>query len=319
MKKGVLGIHHITGISGTVAENVNFYTNVLGLKLVKKTVNYDDPHTYHLYYADDKGTPGSVLTFFPWGEQGYKGRKGTGQATTTGYSLPSDSLGFWLERLTKKGIHFAGPFKRFGDDVILLEDPDNFETELVFSESEKREGWKNTDLPDEHSIRGFFNVTLSIENKDQSEDYLTSLLGFRKVNEEKNRFRYESGNGGPGTIVDLLVLPDELHGRMGVGAIHHVAWRAEDENHQLDLRKTLEDAGAGITPVIDRNYFRSVYFREPGHVLYEIATDPPGFTVDEELNELGRKLMLPPWLESRRKEIESVLPEIKTEEEKQDK
>jgi glyoxalase family protein len=304
------GIHHITAIAGDPQANLDFYVGTLGLRMVKRTVNFDDPGTYHFYFGTENGQPGTILTFFPWPGNVRTGSAGTGQVTTIAFSISSESIGFWTERLNTANIPFDGPFARFDDEIIRLHDPDGIELELVGTTAETRAGWSNGDIPAEHSIRGFFSATLSEEGYERTAGLLTGAMGFRRVTEQGNRFRYESGEGGPGTIIDLLCLPDGRPGRMGVGAVHHIAFRSPDADAQMQLRGRLVDLGRNVTPVLDRKYFQSIYFREPGMVLFEIATDPPGFTVDEPLSALGEKLMLPTWLEKERAELERILPNI---------
>ena len=303
------GIHHVTAIAGDPQSNLDFYTQILGLRLIKKTVNFDDPFTYHLYYGDETGSPGTILTFFPWSTGGFKGRKGAGQITTISFSIPFNSLGFWMERLKKSNINFTGPFKRFGEEVLLLEDPDGFEIELIAGEEEQRFSWQ--EVPAEHSIRGFHSITLSEKAYEDTSNFMIDLLGFKKHLISENRTRYSSGNGGPGKYVDILSTPDLQTGKMGVGAVHHVAFRTENDDSQVEIREKLLQNDVDVTPVIDRNYFHSIYFKEPGNVLFEIATDPPGFLIDENKNELGQNLKLPAWFEPNRAEIERALPQLK--------
>lgn len=307
---GVNGIHHVTAVAGSPQDNYDFYTKMLGLRLVKKTVNFDDPNTYHLYFGNEVGSPGTIITFFPWGEQGLRGRRGNGQVTTISFSIQPDSISFWLERLKNLNIVFTDPFKRFNEEVILFEDPDGIELELVANEYEKREGWFNGEIPAEYSISGLFGVTLSEENFQTTQNLLFNPLNFEKAEEFENRIRYECGTGGPGTYVDILNLPNGLLGRVGVGAVHHIALRVDDDEHQLEMREKLVEAGAKVTPVINRNYFHSIYFKEPGNVLFEAATDPPGFLIDENKNQLGMDLKLPEWYEKIRGDIEAKLPKI---------
>lgn len=306
----VNGIHHVTAISSDAQKNVDFYTNVLGLRLVKRTVNFDDPQTYHLYYGDESGAPGTILTFFPWGTLGYKGRKGTSQATCFSFSIPAESLQYWRQRLASLNIHVSEPLKRFGEDVLIMFDDDEFMIELVASNAEKRPGWENGDISGEHAIRGFHGVTLAEKQLAPSAAFLQSALGFEKVAEEENRHRFQTGGGGIGTYVDVLVQPDVQRGVMGTGIIHHVAFRVSGDAEQIDLRDKLFTAGYGVTDVADRQYFKSIYFREPGGFLFEVATDAPGFAVDESPEELGTTLKLPPWLEKQRRAIEESLPPI---------
>jgi catechol 2,3-dioxygenase-like lactoylglutathione lyase family enzyme len=310
IKPEVRGIHHVTAIAGDPQDNLNFYSGVLGLKLIKKTVNFDDRHTYHFYFGNESGNPGTILTFFPWTREAARGKKGVGQLTTISFSIPPSALDFWMERLNKLRINFSGPEKRFNDSVISFEDPDGIELEFITSSKDNRHQFENNDIPKNFSVRGFHSVTLSEERSNRTLELLISLLGFRKVAEEENRFRIESGSGGPGTYVDILVNPNLMPGRMGVGVVHHVAWRAKDDEVQVTLQGKLVDEGYNVTPVIDRNYFHSIYFKEPGNILFEIATDPPGFMVDESKENLGTSLKLPPWLENCREEIEAALPKV---------
>jgi len=310
MKPEVRGIHHVTAIAGDPQQNMDFYSGVLGLKFIKKTVNFDDPHTYHFYFGNEIGNPGTILTFFPWTNEASKGKKGVGQLTTISFSIPSSALDFWIERFNKLNIKFSGPEKRFNDSVISFEDPDGIELELITSSRDNRHQFENSDIPKNFSIRGFHSITLSEERSNRTLELMTSILGFRKVSEEDNRFRIESGSGGPGTFVDILVNPNLMPGGMGVGVVHHVAWRAKDDEIQVALQARLIDEGYNVTPVIDRNYFHSIYFKEPGNILFEIATDPPGFMTDESKENLGTSLKLPPWLENRREEIEKSLPKV---------
>lgn len=310
----VLGMHHITGISGDAQKNVDFYTDVLGLRMIKKTVNFDDPKTYHLYFSDYTGSPGMVLTFFPWSSEGFKGRRGTGQATTFSYSAPLNAKEYWKKRLAEKSINISAEYSRFKEEVILIEDYDGFEIELIFSEEEKSEGWSFGDVPKEFSLRSFHTTTLSLYNHEATEKLLINTLGYKKIAEENNRRRYQAGEGGPNTYVDIIETPSDLNGRMGVGTIHHIAFRVpNDDEHKL-IREKIHNDGYNVTEIIDRNYFHSIYFREPGGVLFEIATNNPGFDVDEDLTELGKKLQLPPWYEKFRNEIENILPKIKVKE-----
>jgi glyoxalase family protein len=307
----ILGIHHVTAIAGEPQRNIDFYAGFMGLRLVKLTVNYDDPQTYHIYYGDEGGHPGTILTFFPW-PGAPKGRKGSGQLTTLSFSIPEGSAGYWAERLDKQGVEFSGPTGRFEEEVISFSDPDGLNLELVaHSEADNREGWDQGPVPKEHAIRGFFGVSLSEEGYERTASLLTKTMGFVLLKEEGNRFRYQVGNGGPGAMVDVLCQPDAPTGIVSVGTVHHVAWRTPTDEQQERWRVGLVSAGLNVTPIIDRKYFHSIYFREPGGVLFEIATDPPGFTVDERREELGTRLMLPPRLEPRRAELSQILPPLK--------
>ncbi|MBI3667652.1 MAG: ring-cleaving dioxygenase [Acidobacteria bacterium] len=304
------GIHHVTAIAGDPQQNLDFYTGLLGLRLVKRTVNFDDPYTYHLYYGDQLGRPGGILTFFPW-PGAPRGRRGAGQLTATSFSVPAPALGYWMERLKSHGVAFEGPTRRFEEEVLTFGDRDGLQLELVAgSEADPRGPWKEGPVPADQAIRGFYGVTVSEEGYEQTAALLTATLGFRRAREAGNRFRYEAGSGGPGAVVDVLCLPAAPPGRVGVGTVHHVAWRASNDEEQKYWRGRIADLGFNVTPVLDRNYFRSIYFREPGGVLFEIATDPPGFTADEPPEQLGTRLKLPPWLEPHRAEIEQRLPPL---------
>jgi glyoxalase family protein len=303
------GIHHVTAISGGPQRNVDFYAGILGLRLVKKTVNFDDPETYHLYYGDGGGHPGTIMTFFPW-THAPGGRIGAGQLVVTSFSIPTSSLGFWTERLVEKGVRFEKPRDRFGETVLTFEDPDHLRIELVAAE-DGRPGWSEGTVPAEHSLRGFHHVALAVENPQSTVELMTETLGFGQVDETEGRARLAAGDGGPGDTVDVISASGFPGGSMGVGTVHHVAFRVPDEETQLALREEVSALGYNVTPVLDRNYFRSIYFREPGGVLFEIATDPPGFAVDEAASELGTHLKLPPWLETRRDRLEEVLPQLR--------
>lgn len=311
LMKRIKGIHHITAIAGNPQKNVDYYTGILGLKFIKKTINFDDSHTYHLYYGNETGTPGTILTFFPWNETGFRGTRGTGQVGTISFSIPLSSLEFWIKRLTKHNIEFAGPIKRFEEEVLIFEDHDGFEIEIVANDEEKRPGYKILDIPQEHSIRGFWSASICHENTEPTEGLLTQLMEFKKYKETNNRTRLMSGEGGPGSYIDLVVLAGRNKGIMGVGAVHHIAFRTDDEPTQLEVRELLSKKNFNVTPVIDRKYFKSIYFREPGNVLFEIATNPPGFLIDEITGSLEPTLKLPDWLEPKRKEIEANLPSLK--------
>ncbi|MGH7889759.1 MAG: ring-cleaving dioxygenase [Thermodesulfobacteriota bacterium] len=311
MNKEILGIHHVTAIAGDPQKNLDFYSKTLGLRLVKQTVNYDDPGTYHLYYGDETGSPGTILTFFPWpGAQ--RGRRGSGQVTVTSFSVPEESFNYWTERFKKTGVVFEEPVKRFDEGVMTFFDPDGMVLELVSSsEAKEQSAWKESPVPPEFAIRGFNGVKITVEGYERTVSLLTQTLGFKYVQEQGNRFRYEAGKGGHGKIIDVECLPYSSRGRVAVGSVHHVAWRVAKGEEQQALREKLAELGYNVTPVIDRNYFHSIYFREPGGVLFEIATDLPGFGVDESPDKLGTKLQLPNWLESNRAKIEKFLPPLR--------
>ncbi len=308
---GTQGIHHVTAISGDPARTVKFYADTLGLRLVKRTVNFDDPGTWHLYFGDRTGRPGTILTFFPW-PGGRPGRVGTGQAAVTSLAIPPGSVGFWLERLGAHGVEWQSPELRFGERVLPLRDPDGMLLELVATErGTATEGWDGAPgVPADHAIRGVHGVTLWTDGPaPQTERVLTGPLGFAEGTEADGRRRFIAG-GGLGGVVDLRRTDGFWRGAGGVGTVHHVAFRAADDVAQGRLAEVLQEAGQWPTPVQERQYFRSIYFREPGGVLFEVATDRPGFVTDEDEASLGTALKLPPWLEPHRDEIARVLPPL---------
>jgi glyoxalase family protein len=307
----MVGIHHITAIAGEPQRNLDFYAGTLGLRLVKLTVNFDDPATYHFYYGDELGRPGSLLTFFPW-PGGQRGRQGSGQAATVALSIAMGSLGFWIERLLTHGIKYQGPARRFDEQVLTLSDPDGLLLELVASaRGAETPAWLEGPIPVEHAIRGLHGTTLWEDGDSGSASFLQDTMGFDRVGAENGLLRFQRGGKGVGTVVYLRQTPGFWRGSGGVGTVHHVAFRAASDQAQLEKRAAIEAQGRAITPVIDRQYFHSVYFPEPGGVLFEIATDGPGFTIDESPGELGSQLKLPPMYEPNRREIERALPAIR--------
>ena len=312
MNLKIPGLHHVTAIATDPQRNLDFYVGLLGLRFVKRTVNFDDPGTYHFYFGDNRGTPGTILTFFPW-PGARRGIRGSGQVEATAFSIPPSSIGFWLERLKQDHVTAEKTSTRFGEEVIRLVDPDGLLIELIASESQgKAEPWPNSPVAAEHAVRGFHSVSAALEGYERTARLLTETLGYRLVQESGNRFRFVSQDDSvPGRIVDLLCQPDTAMGRVAAGSVHHIAFRAKDEAEQLQWRERLVDLGYNVTPEIDRTYFHSIYFREPGGVLFEIATDPPGFVLDEKVEELGTHLRLPPWMESARSQIEQILPPIR--------
>lgn len=303
------GIHHITVLAGDAQRNADFYVKSLGMRLVKKSVNQDDPGTYHLFYGNANGSPGSGLTFFPW-PMAQQGKPGLGEAVRVALAVPSDSMDYWVEHFGAKGIDFDGPYNRFGQQAIGFNDPDRLQLELVFDKQvDKMPGWEKGTVPAEYGIRGFRGTTLRLKEYQATAEVLKNVFEFEEAGREDNARLYTTDAPiGGSVIIEEGEAKPSANGR---GIIHHVAFRAEDEDELADLRKKVIDTGLNPTKIIDRHWFHSVYFRSPGGVLFEIATDGPGFDVDEDSDKLGEKLILPPWLESKREQIEKRLPEIK--------
>jgi glyoxalase family protein len=309
---GVRGLHHVTAIAGDPQRNLDFYAGVLGLRLVKRTVNFDDPQTYHFYFGDDVGAPGSLMTFFPWpGSRG--GRPGAGQASVTSFAILPGAVGFWIARLLRHGVRFEGPSRRRGSGTVLeFRDPDGLMLELVADPAaESRGAWDGAPgIAAEHAIHGLHAVTLWVERWDETERVLLEILGFRGTHEQGTTRRYAVGDGGPGTFVDLRAVGGFAVGAEGAGTVHHVAFAVSDEAAELAVRARVAAGGMEPTAVVDRQYFSSVYFREPGGVLFELATAGPGFTVDEPVERLGDRLALPPQSEPHRATLEASLPPV---------
>jgi glyoxalase family protein len=304
------GIHHITAICGEPRRNVAFYTGVLGLRMVKRTVNFDDPTTWHLYYGDETGSPGTALTFFAWGRLP-PGHGGIGQAAATSFLIPERSLAFWTGRLAEKGVPHGEPERRFDQTVVALRDPDGMNLELVATKGGRAlPAWTAGPVPEEHAIRGFHGATLMVAEPEPTAEVLTEALGFAAAGIEGARHRFVSQEGPFGMVVDLRVEPEAGAARQGAGSVHHVAFRAKDDAAELAMAAAVRAMDLKPTDQIDRQYFHSVYFREPGGILFELATDAPGFTVDEPRDRLGEELRLPAWYESRRREIEAALPSL---------
>ncbi|MGK7368568.1 MAG: ring-cleaving dioxygenase [Candidatus Halalkalibacterium sp. M3_1C_030] len=305
------GIHHITAVAGDPQKNLDFYTGILGLRLVKKTVNFDDPSVYHLYYGDETGSPGTILTFFPWSHV-QQGHPDQGQAIAISFSIPPRSAGFWMEYLDEEGISYVEPFTRFGKEIIGVQDPDGMHLELVADAvADETEGWAHGPVPAEHAIRGIHGITLAEDKFQPTGELLTESLNFREVEREHDRVLYQTDSKF-GSVVEVIDNA-QLDGRPGKGTVHHVAFRAKDETEQMEIRKALVSKGYHLTEVKDRQYFKSIYFHEPGGVLFEIATDGPGFSNDEPVDSLGEQLKLPEWLEEKRDLIEADLPTLEME------
>jgi glyoxalase family protein len=304
-------LHHITAIAGDPQRNLDFYAGTLGLRLVKLTVNFDDPASYHFYYGDELGRPGSLLTFFPW-PSGRAGRQGTGQIATVALAIPPAALGFWIERLLGHGIRYEGPTRRFDEQVLALSDPDGLLLELVATPSAAEiEPWNDGPVRPEYSIRGLHGATIWEDRDHGSARFLADTMGFDPAGEESGLNRFKATGSGLGTVINLRRAPGFWSGSIGVGTVHHMAFRAANDAEQLERRAVVEGQGLGVTPVVDRQYFHSVYFREPGGVLFEIATDGPGFTIDEPAAELGTHLRLPPIYQGHHSEIERALPPLR--------
>lgn len=302
------GLHHVTAIGENPQRNADFYLRTLGLRLVKTTVNFDSPSVYHLYYGDTAGSPGSLMTFFPWDEI-EDGRIGAGQATTTAFSVPADSIGWWKQHLESAGVETTRVTNRDEEDVLGFRDPDGLELALVaHPQGDPRDPWDTPSVPAEHAIRGLHSVTMTVAREADTSDLLVGGLGLEFRHQDGDRLRFAAGEGGPGALVDVRVDPNAPEGFVAGGTVHHVAWRVPDDATQKEWREELVERGLDVTEVRDREYFKSIYFREPGGVLLEIATDAPGFDIDEPLLELGRKLKLPPWLEPTREDIQNSLP-----------
>jgi len=305
----LLGIHHITAVATDPQRNLDFYTQVLGLRLVKRTVNFDDPGTYHLYFGDRTGRPGTIITFFPWpGTR--RGTRGTGQVVATSFAVRVQSIGYWNDRLKKEGVIAVEKFRRFDEEGVRFVDPDGLLLELIASAH-----LDDVDLnfagaaPDEFAIRAFHAPTLDVQ-KAKSTERLLTIFGFDLIAKEGSRRRFASNQGSTSARVDIIERPNGQFGNIAAGTVHHIAFRAANEEEQLHWREQITDLGLHVTPVIDRQYFHSIYFREPNGILFEIATDGPGFAIDEAVEQLGRNLKLPKLLEPERKSIEQVLPPI---------
>lgn len=306
-----MSIHHVTAIASDPQRTLEFYGGLLGLRLVKLTVNYNDPDHYHFYFGDKLGRPGSILTFFPWSD-GEPGRQGVGQVGEVGLAIPIGSLGFWIERFLSRGVAFQGPARRFDEQVLSFRDPDGMLLEVVATPRVARvEPWAEGPVSADHAVRGLHGVTLWEDGEHGAAAVLEETLGFRQAGEWENRLRFESGAEGLGTVVDLRRVGGFWRAAEGVGTVHHVAFRVATAAAQAAKRAELQRSGLSPTEVIDRYYFKSVYFREPGGVLFEVATDGPGFLVDEPAGELGTGLRLPPAYRKDRDRIAAGLPPVR--------
>jgi glyoxalase family protein len=311
MSSTIRGLHHVTATVDDAQADINFCIDALGLRLVKKTVNFDNHHVYHFYYGDERGTPGTIWTTFPYKGYGVPvGRKGTGQITVTSFSVPAGSLGFWKERLSALGISAVDDEPRFGDEVVTCADASGLMFELIANRRDGRSPWTEGAVPASAAIRGLHSVTLTIASSPPTVEFMQRLMGFEVIDEMPNRIRLAVNGDEPGKIVEILHAPGAGVAKNGLGTVHHVAFAVPTSEDQLKMREELLRAGAHVTEVRDRQYFLSIYFREPGGVLFEIATMKPGFDVDEPLADLGKDLKLPPWEEPHRREIEAGLAPI---------
>lgn len=310
MKNSVHGIHHVTAIAGDPQENLDFYVGVLGLRLVKKSVNQDAPDTYHLFYADAVGNPGTDLTFFPWAQM-EPARQGVGLTVEVPFAVPVGSLNYWRERLEAHNVRMGAEEMRFGEKTLPFWDPHGLPLALTET-NDPRDfvTWDESPIPAEHQLRGMHAVRLWERQLAPTAKILTERMGMTLVGSENGWTRYGADGGGSGKWIEVKELPSERRGAWGTGGVHHVAWRVRDDAEQMDVRERVERAGLGPTPQIDRFWFRSVYFKEPGGALFELATDGPGFDRDEDMAHLGEQLILPPWLEPYRAQIEAGLPRL---------
>lgn len=310
MEDKILGLHHITAIANSAKENLVFYTRVLGLRLLKKTVNFDDPGTYHLYYGDEVGSPGTILTFFPY-EGARRGRVGTGMASHIGYAVPEGSFDFWVQRFEEHGVKYSAPAERFGEQYISFQDPDGLQLELIIPKNEnKRKAWETDEVKANVATKGFHSVSLTLRDVRKTAEVLTDIFGYELEGQNGKHHRYRTDTVNGAAIIDLIEDAEATPGLGGAGTNHHIAFRVQDEQVLMQFREKVASKGLQITDKIDRNYFYSLYFREPGGVLFEIATDNPGFSIDEPVEALGQKLLLPPQYEGQRSKIEAMLPSL---------
>lgn len=310
MEHKILGLHHITAIAGDAQRNYDFYTKTLGLRMVKKTVNFDDPQTYHFYFGDGVGSPGTILTFFPW-QNVKQGRNGAGMATEIGYAVPKGSLYFWKKRFEELGVRHDVISDRFGEKQLSFQDPDGLWLSLIETKNnDSRKGWETSEIKSGVSLKGFHTVTLTLNGIKATAAILTDVFGYRLVEQDENLYRYQTDAVENAAMVDLLESPGAQRGINAGGTNHHIAFRVENEEVLMAFREKIRERGLHITEKINRDYFFSLYFREPGGVLFEIATDNPGFATDETVEQLGSKLQLPTQYRSMREQIEKVLPEL---------
>ena len=306
----IQGLHHITAMASDPQANIDFYHAILGQRLIKRTVNFDDPGTYHFYFGDEVGTPGTILTFFPWRHL-KRGERGNGEATAVAYNIHPSSVDFWQERLKAHGISLGETQTRFGQEVLPFHDPDGMRVELIVNgQPTAIQSWEDGPVAAQHALRGFHSVTLWVGQAQATAELLTGSMGYQFVGQEGSRYRFRGAADNVGLLVDLLERPDKPRARMGAGSIHHIAFRTVDDSEQQEYLTLLRGQGYNVSPVMDRQYFHSIYFRAPDGTLFEVATDAPGFLYDEPAAELGQSLKLPAWLEPSRAEISQSLPLI---------
>ena len=307
----ITGLHHVTAIASNPQRNLDFYVELLGLRLVKRTVNFDAPGSYHFYFGDAVGTPGTILTFFPW-PGSRRGIHGSGEVSATAFTIPTGSAGYWLERLKRYHVAAERAPKRLDEDPVRFADPDGMLIELIESTpSNAVVPWGEGPVPEEHLIRGLHGVSARLQSTEGTAKLLTEVFGYRWTQEKGNRVRFVAqAEAGIGKFIDLISAPDVAPGRVAAGSVHHIAFRVSNDEEQIAWREKLHGLGYQVSPIMDRTYFHSIYFQEPGGMLFELATDPPGFILDEAVNELGANLHLPPWMDQARPEIENSLPKI---------
>ncbi|MEX0883030.1 MAG: ring-cleaving dioxygenase [Cyclobacteriaceae bacterium] len=309
MTKLITGLHHVTAIASDPQKNLDFYTQVLGLRLVKKTINFDAPDVYHFYFGDEVGSPGTLLTFFPF-KGARRGRKGVGELTYTAFSVSWSAIEYWRKRLERLGITLSDTLERFGQQVLRFEDHDGMGLEMVGVEDDGRKGWSGGSVPSQNSIKGFFGVTLNLSDKAATMALLTDVLNYRLLAEEGQKRDRFGIDGKPGETVDIITMDLSFNSLQSAGSVHHLAFRTANDTNQLKVQQKLREHGLQVTEVKDRSYFQSIYFREPGGILFEVATDEPGFMIDETKEHLGGNLQLPGWAEANRENIAKGLPKV---------
>jgi glyoxalase family protein len=312
MEKPIRSLHHVTATVSDAQDDLDFYTGLLGQRLVKKTVNFDNTHVYHFYYGDEKGSPGTIMTTFPYGLMGVRqGTHGAGQITATSFSAPAGSLPFWYERLAFAGVPFEAETSGFGENVIRFRDPSGLTIRIVESAADRRTPWRRADINDANALRGIHGVTLTVREPAKTLQFMNDFMETSVVGERAGAMRVAVNGDAPGRLVEILRADNAPNAVNGLGTVHHVAFAVDDPDQQLELRRELVKRGIPVTEVMDRQYFKSIYFREPGGVLFEVATIPPGFTADESIADLGTSLKLPPWEEGNRRNIEAGLPVVR--------